>query len=135
MRSVLAIVALLSGCGFGHAPLDAESVDAGATDAPEVDATKKPVKGCAWFDGAWVLTDCTGEAFLLQALTGTDCITHITAPNPTFAGAWGQVKDGAITLTIALGTQCQGSFDGESIRGACTVPGGPCAFEAVPKAK
>lgn len=126
------MLCLAIGCGFGHAPPDAGAVDA-ATDAPVVDAAKKPVTGCAWFTGAWELTDCTGAAFALEALTGSDCITHVSAPSPELAGAWGQVKDSAMTLILpALGTQCQGSFDGASIRGACALPGGPCAFEASP---
>ena len=129
------MVPTLLACELGHAPADAGAVDYGATDAPQPDAGKTPIKGCAWFAGTWTLTDCTDESFVLEAMTGADCVTHLSAPSPTFAGAWGQVKDAAMTLILpALGSQCQGSFDGASIRGACGLPAGPCGFVAIPAA-
>ncbi len=131
------IFLLLLACDLGTKP-EAEVADEAVEETAERvedDTTPElePIAGCDWLPGLWELTDCADSTIELYLSTVGNCSVQVIANHPAFTGAWGQAKDNALGLFLpAGGMQCQASYDGERLRGACGTLAGPCAIEAIP---
>ena len=127
------ICILLLGCDLGTKPEEENGTERVEEQEEETTSEPEPIVGCEWLPGLWELTDCVDSTIQLYLSTVGDCSVQVIANHPAFTGAWGQANDNALGLFLpAGGMQCQASYDGEILRGACGTMNGPCAIEATP---
>jgi len=121
------------GCDFGDKPEEPEEAVDPTEETDETMPGDDGIVGCDWLPGTWDLTDCANATVRLYITTMGECTVQVVANHPNFSGAWGKANDNALGLFLpAGGMQCQASFDGTVLRGACGTLYGPCAIEAVP---
>ena len=112
---------------------DAEATDAGAAEET-VTPTPVAIVGCDWASGAWVMVDCLQASIPFNIHLVAGCQFQITSQSPALTGAYGQIKDGAMSLILpATAGTCNANWNGEVLVGACSLPNGPCGFEASPE--